>query len=161
MSPRLVAATLLIAIPALLQGATSIVRVWPAYRDADSFRRITEYMGGRESTGNEIVLRTQTNSRDGYYFLTRIKTDSATPAASFVLEVILPGNPAVHTFTFAADIPAGRQVYQLGVTGADWPGKDTRPSAWRVTARTADGTILAARTSFLWSAPAATTEATK
>lgn len=161
MSPRLVAATLLLIIPALLNGATSIVRVWPAYRDADSFRRITEYMGGRESTGNEIVLRTQADSRDGYYFLTRLKNDSATPGTSLVLEVILPGNPAVHTFTFAADLPAGRQVYQLGVTGADWPGKGTRPSAWRVTARTADGTILAERTSFLWSAPGAATAAAK
>ena len=159
MSPRLVAATLLLIIPALLNGATSIVRVWPAYRDADSFRRITEYMGGRESTGNEIVLRTQADSRDGYYFLTRLKNDSATPGASFVLEVILPGNPAVHTFTFAADLPAGRQVYQLGVTGADWPGKGTRPSAWRVTIRSSEGAILAERTSFLWTAPAATTAA--
>ena len=156
MSPRLVVASLLIAIPALLQGATSIVRVWPAYRDADSFRRITEYMGGNESTGNEIVLRTQTASRDGYYFLTRLKTDSATQGSSLVLEVILPGNPAIHTFTFNADLPTGHQVYQLGVTGPDWPGKGTRPSAWRVTVRSSDGAILAERTSFLWSAPAAT-----
>lgn len=161
MSPRLVAATLLLIVPALLNGASNIVRVWPAYRDADSFRRITEYMGGRESTGSEIVLRTQADSRDGYYFLTRLKNDSAMPGASFVLEVILPGNPAVHTFTFAADLPAGQQVYQLGVTGADWPGKGTRPSAWRVTARAADGAILAERTSFLWSAPVATTAAAK
>ena len=159
MSPRLVVASLLIAIPALLQGATSIVRVWPAYRDADSFRRITEYMGGNESTGNEIVLRTQTASRDGYYFLTRLKTDSATPGSSLVLEVILPGNPAIHTFTFSADLPTGHQVYQLGVTGADWPGKGTRPSAWRVTIRSSEGAILAERTSFLWTAPAATTAA--
>jgi len=159
MSPRLVVASLLIAIPALLQGATSIVRVWPAYRDADSFRRITEYMGGNESTGNEIVLRTQTASRDGYYFLTRLKTDSATQGSSLVLEVILPGNPAIHTFTFNADLPTGHQVYQLGVTGADWPGKGTRPSAWRVTIRSSEGAILAERTSFLWTAPAATTAA--
>ena len=161
MSPRLVAASILLAIPALLNAATDIVRVWPAYRDADSFRRITEYMGGRESTGNEIVLRTQADSRDGYYFLTRLKTDSATQGSSLVLEVILPGNPAIHTFTFNADLPTGHQVYQLGVTGADWPGKGTRPSAWRVTARTTDGTILAERTSFLWSAPATATAAAK
>jgi hypothetical protein len=161
MSPRLVAATLLLIIPALLNGATNIVRVWPAYRDADSFRRITEYMGSRESTGNEIVLRTQADSRNGYYFLTRLKNDSATPGATLVLEVVMPGNPAVRTFTFPSDLPSGQQVYQLGVTGADWPGKGTRPSAWRVTARTADGTILAERTSFLWSAPAAATAAAK
>ncbi len=161
MSPRLVAATLLLIVPALLNAATSIVRVWPAYRDADSFRRISEYIGGRESTGGEIVLRTQADSRDGYYFLTRLKNDSATPSATLVLEVVLPGTPAVHSFSFVTDLPAGHQVYQLGVTGADWPGKATRPSAWRVTVRSSDGTILAERTSFLWTAPAATAAATK
>jgi len=156
MSPRLVAVSLLIAIPALLNGATSIVRVWPAYREADSFRRISEYVSGHENTGREIVLRTQAEPRTGYYFLTRLKTDTATPGANLVLEVVLPGNPAVHTFTFPADLPAGHKVFQLGVTGTDWPGKDTRPAAWRVTARAADGTILAERTSFLWSASVAT-----
>ncbi|HLP07837.1 MAG TPA: hypothetical protein VK178_06705 [Opitutaceae bacterium] len=151
MSPRSAAALLLLALPALLNGAVEIVRVWPTYRDADSFKRITEYVGGNENTGNEIVLRTQAEPRDGYYFLTRVKTDAAAPGASLVLEVVLPGNPAVHTYTFPADLPAGAKVFQLGVTGADWPSQETRPAAWRLTARAADGTVLAERSSFLWS----------
>ncbi len=154
MSPRSAAALLLISIPALLNAATDIVRVWPTYREAESFRRISEYIGsGRENTGREIVLRTQAEPRSGYYFLTRLKTDTAATGSTLVLEVVLPGNPAVHTYTFPADLRAGEQVYQLGVTGADWPGKETRPAAWRISARAADGATLAERASFLWTAP--------
>jgi hypothetical protein len=152
MSPRFAATLLLLAAPALVHGAVDIVRVWPSYREASSFRRISEYIGaGHENTGREIVLRTQTEPRNGYYFLTRLKADTATAGASLVLEVVMPGSPVVHTFTFPTDLPGHDQVFQLGVTGADWPGKETRPAAWRLTARAADGSILAERFSFLWS----------
>jgi hypothetical protein len=151
MSPRSVAALLLLALPALLNGAVDIVRVWPTYRDETSFRRISEYVGGQENTGREVVLRTQTEPRDGYYFLTRVKTDTAVSDANLVLEVVLPGNPAVHTYTFPAALSEGGKVYQLGVTGTDWPDKGTRPAAWRLSVRRADGAVLAERSSFLWS----------
>ncbi len=152
---RSVATLLLLALPALLSGAVDIVRVWPTYRDANSFRRISEYIGGRESSGREIVLRSQAADRSGYYFLTRLKSDRALEGANLVVEVVLPGNPAVRTFTFPALIASGAKVYQLGVTGTDWPAKTIRPAAWRVTARSADGTVLAELASFLWSGPTA------
>lgn len=151
MLPRSVATLLLLSAPALLCGATEIVRVWPAYRDDASFRRISEYLNGQENTGAEIVLRTQDEPRDGYYFVTRVKTDAAAAGANLVLEVVLPGDPAVHTYTFAADLPAGEKVVNLGLTGSDWPGKKIRPAAWRLTARAADGAVLAEKASFLWS----------
>lgn len=154
MLPRSVAALLLFALPALLPAAVDIVRVWPAYRDADSFRRISEYLGGREGSGREIVLRSQAADRSGYYFLTRVKSDLALEDTNLVVEVVLPGNPAVRTFTFPAAIASGAKVYQLGLTGTDWPAKNIRPAAWRVTARGADGAILAELASFLWSGPA-------
>lgn len=156
MLPRFVAASLLLALPALASASTSIVHVWPAYRDTDSFRRISEYVGaGHENTGRETVLRTQADNRDGYYFLTRLKSDTAVTAATIVLELVLPGNPAVRTFRFPTDLPAGQQVFQLGVTGTDWPASTTRPAAWRVTARTADDKVIAEHSSFLWGAPTA------
>jgi hypothetical protein len=34
------------------------LRVWPAWRDAESFDRISEYFGGRESWGRQVVQRT-------------------------------------------------------------------------------------------------------
>lgn len=155
MLSRSVAAFLLLSIaPAWACAATGIVHVWPAYRDNESFRRISEYVGsGAENTGREITLRTQSESRDGYYFLTRIKSDQPLAGVQIVLEAVLPGSPVVHTFRFPAEIPSGQQVFQLGVTGSDWPGAEVRPAAWRISAQTADGTVLTELSSFLWSGP--------
>src|SRR4051812_47000824 len=47
------------------------IRVWPAWRDAQSFDRIGEYFGRPEANGRETVLRTQASARAGYYFLVR------------------------------------------------------------------------------------------
>ncbi len=154
MLPRLVTAFLL-ALPALAPAAVSVVHVWPSHRSADSFRRISEYVAGSENSGRETILRTKTEAREGCYFLTRTKADAAIAGATLVLEVVLPGSPEVHTYPFSVDVPAGNRVFQVGVTGADWPGTQTRPAAWRVTIRTADGTLLADSPSFLWSVPGA------
>lgn len=153
MSPRSLAALVLLALPALLDGAVEIVRVWPSYRDTDSFRRIGEYLGGRENAGRDTVLRSQTEARDGYYFLTRVAADAATPVSQLVVEVVLPGKPEIRTFSFPVTLGAGDGVFHLGLTGSDWPGPDIRPAAWRLTARTADGSTVAELASFLWSAP--------
>lgn len=156
MFPRSAAAFLLLLAPAWAYGTTGIIHVWPAYRDGESFRRISEYVGsGRENTGREVTLRTRNDQRAGYYFLTRIKSDEALANALIELEAVLPGSPTIHTFRFPASIPAGQQVFQLGVTGNDWPTPEARPAAWRVTVRSTEGTVLAEHSSFLWSTPAA------
>ena len=154
MLPRFVAALLLLALPALASASVAIVHVWPSHRSADSFRRISEYVGGTENNGHETVLRSKPETRDGCYFLTRTKADAPVSGAMLVLEVVLPGDPAVKTFQFPAEIPAGRKVFQVGLTGSDWPDAQTRPAAWRVTVRSADGAILADSPSFLWRVPA-------
>jgi hypothetical protein len=151
MFPRFVAVLLLI-VPGLLRADVSIVRVWPQYRTSESFRRISEYFSGSENLGNEAVLRTQADHRDGYYFLTRIHATDTQPGSSVVVEVVLPGSPAIHTFTFPADLAAKSRVYHLGVTGTDWPSAKTRPTAWRVSVRNASGATVASERSFLWSA---------
>ncbi len=156
MSPRSVAVLLLLSAPLLLSGATTIVRVWPSYREAESFRRISEYVGGTENSGREIVLRTQPEAHAGYYLLTRIQADDAAAGAALLVEVVLPGDPTIRTFSFPGGLRAGEHVYQIGITGTDWPSAKTRAAAWRVSARAASGETLAELTSFLWSAPAET-----
>ena len=42
-------------------------------------------------------------------------------------------------------MPAGNKVYDLGVTGADWPGAKARPAAWRLRLLAADGSTLIAK----------------
>ena len=147
---------LLLFLPATVRAAgPEIVRVFTGWRDAASFQRVTEYLDGRENTGGIIVLRTQPGARAGFYWLVRLKNDGEPLAgAKFELQVITPTSPETKTFTFSADVTAGSPLYQLGLTGADWPDAKARPAAWRLRLLTADGRTLIGEQSFLWELPA-------
>jgi hypothetical protein len=141
---------------ARLRGAEAeFIHVWPAWHDADAFDRISEYFGGKENDRRETVLRTQADVRAGYYFLVRVKSAARITAAKFELSVIRPDSPEPKTHTFAATLPAKEAVYQLGLTGAEWPdGKKAHPVAWKLALVAADGRVLAEKKSFLWDKPA-------
>jgi hypothetical protein len=132
-----------------------IVRVFTGWRTAESFHRLSEYFGGKENDGSAKVLRSQPAERAGYYWLVRLK-NRLTPltGAKFELQVISPISAEAKTFTFAADIPSGRCLFQLGLTGSDWPGAKARPDAWHLSLVAADGKTLLARESYLWELPA-------
>lgn len=137
---------------ALSASEVSFVRIWPAWREAESFVRISEYFGGGENTGRQTVLRTQAGQRSGYYFLVRTgNSGGALPGAKFELKLIKPDSPVTRTYTFPATVPAGGHVFNLGLTGSDWPGKDIHPVAWQLRLIAADGRELGAGQSFLWS----------
>lgn len=150
---RLLLAFLLTAVLATA-AEVDFVRVWPAWREADSFVRIQEYFGGGEDTGSQTVLRTQADERSGFYFLTRTNNHGPIrPQARFVLDVITPDSPRARTYTFATKLAPGSHVYNLGLTGRDWAGPDVQPVAWRLRLVAGDGTELAEQRSFLWSMP--------
>lgn len=134
-------------------GAAEVgfVRIWPAWREAASFVRISEYFGGGENTGRQTVLRTQAGERSGFYFLVRTgNAGAACPGARFELNVIKPDSPVTRTYTFPAEVPAGGHVFNLGLTGRDWAGKDSQPVAWQLRLLSAEGLELARGQSFLW-----------
>lgn len=142
-----------VSIP-LTAAPVEFVRIWPAWRETESFIRISEYFGGGENTGNQTVLRTHADARSGFYFLTRTANPGAAqPGAKFELQVILPDSPFPKTYTFPVDLPAGGHVYNLGLTGADWPGKKIQPVAWRLRLLAAGGQELAVGQSYLWEKP--------
>ena len=146
-----VAATLVSARAAEIE----FVRVWPGWRDAESFERISEYFDGRENTGGEIVLRTHPEQRAGFYFLVRVaNAGPAKPGAHFVLQVILPSDPEPKSTTFPADVPDRSKVFELGLTGPDWPDSEVHPVAWKLELRSAEDQVLASAQSFLWEKPA-------
>ena len=146
---------LLLFLPASVRAAgPEIVRVFTGWRDAASFQRVSEYLDGKENTGGIIVLRSQPGARAGFYWLVRLKNGGEPLAgAKFELQVITPTSPEAKTFTFSADVPAGSPLYQLGLTGADWPGAKARPVAWRLRLLAADGQAVVAKESFLWEMP--------
>jgi hypothetical protein len=155
---RLLTAFLLLATIATAHEV-DFVRVWPAWRAADSFVRIQEYFGEGEDTGSQTMLRTQPTDRSGFYFLTRTRNPgSARGDVRFVLEVITPESPQPKTYTFRTKLPTGSHVFNLGLTGKDWAGKKVQPVAWRLRLLAANDEELAARQSFLWSMPEAPRE---
>src|SRR5688572_13644650 len=106
---------LVVALTCTARSAdVEFLRVWPDWRDAESFDRISEYFGGRESTSRNVVLRTDAGVRAGYYFLVRVRTASALNGVKFELKVIRPDTPEPKTYSFPASVPAKETVFQLG-----------------------------------------------
>ncbi len=153
---RLAAVLALIALAVPGRAAdVEFVRVWPHWRDADSFKRISEYLGGPENTSGQIVCRTSPDSRSGYYFLVRVKHPFLELAgARFVLHVISQFLPDPREYIFPVGVAAGEQVFELGVTGSDWRGgQGAHPVAWQLELVASDGRTLAQARSFLWIKP--------
>ena len=146
---------LLVAATALARADVEFVRVWPEWREAASFERISEYFDGKENSGSQVLLRTQPDSRAGYYFLARIKNNGAAePGAKLVLTLVKPDSPKSRAYTFPLSLPAGQTVYNVGLTGDDWVGPKVHPVAWKLEVFTTDGRLLGAQKSYLWEKPA-------
>jgi hypothetical protein len=132
----------------------SFVRVWPRWYDNDQVIRISEFFTGRENMGERTIVHSRADSRTGFYFVVRVKNPGLLVSGTkFVVQVILPTSAEPKVFTLPADVPAGGKVYQLGLTGADWPSRRTFPVAWKLDLVGADGQLLASQESFLWAKP--------
>jgi len=141
------------AATAAASSDVKIVRVFSGWRDAASFKRISEYFTGRENTGGEVVVRSQPAARGGYYFLVRTANTAAPFRGTFKFTVVLPKAPDARVFTFTADVPAGQTVFNFGLTGADWPGADVDASAWKLELLDDAGATRATEKSYLWERP--------
>lgn len=130
-----------------------IVRVFAGWREAASFKRISEYFSGRENTGGEIIVRSQPRERSGYYFLVRLENSGATRPGKFVFQIVRPETPQPRTYTFLADVPAGKTVFNFGLTGPDWPDRGTSAVAWKLDVLDASGATIASEKSYLWEKP--------
>ncbi|MFZ5496688.1 MAG: hypothetical protein ACOZE5_15310 [Verrucomicrobiota bacterium] len=145
----------LLLAPALAASDLTLVRIYTGWRDAASFKRISEYFNGRENTGGEAVLRTHPDQRGGYYFLVRIANPGAPRAVTARLQVITDAGAKPRAFTFTPELRTGDTVFHLGLTGPDWPDAKADPVAWKLDLTGPDGTVLASEKSYLWEKPAA------
>ena len=132
----------------------TIVRAFSGWREAASFKRISEYFDGHENTNGETVIRTHPGQRAGYYFLVRAANPGAPLGVKIKLEVITPSGAVPKNFMFSADLKSGDTVLDLGLTGEDWPDAKANPVAWKLDLLAADGRILATEKSYLWEKPA-------
>lgn len=146
----------LLLCPLAARGAgLEFARIWPEWRDAQSFDRISEYFGGRENSGGRLVLRSHADVRAGYYFVVRLAKGAEISDAVFELSLVRADSPEPRTWSFPVAALGRDQTVELGLTGTDWPGgARSRPVAWKIALRTAGGRVLAEQKSFLWEKPA-------
>lgn len=131
--------------------------VW-YYKPEQAFKRIGEYFDGVERSGRKVIIRSDPESREGLYFITRISefAEDMPANCSFEVEIIRPDmkQPVSKIFPFPENCKSHREFW-LGFTGDDVPADEEAPVAWRVRLRSPDGTVVATRNSFLWSKPSA------
>lgn len=154
-SLRVLFLSLTIGAVAASAADLTVVPVSTGWREAESFKRISEYFSGKENTGGQVILRTHPDQRSGYYFLMRLNHTGNTINAQAVLQVITPDSATPRTFKFETSLAAGKTMLNLGLTGADWSDLKTNPVAWKLDLLTADGQLLASEHSYLWENPIA------
>jgi hypothetical protein len=139
--------------PAVAPTELTIVRVQHEWRDAASFKRIAEYFDGKEHNGGEALRRSHPEERSGYYFFVRVKNPGALRPAKAALQVVTSTSAQAVSYEFPVELRAGDTVFNIGLTGADWPDPKLHPVAWKLNFVADDGHILATATSYLWEKP--------
>lgn len=97
------------------------------------------------------LIPSNSEKRDGQYFILKLKDFRSAPLDHFELKVINTASKTVHNHTFPYTNPANNAWIYLGLTGDDWPSPSIEPLAWVVHAKDQQGNTLASWKSFLWS----------
>lgn len=131
----------------------NILNIKSRYIETEDFKRISEYMTGKENLGNRIILRTDTDQRAGYYFtLILDQKVRDLPAGTYIegeFHTPMSLDVQAHTFELPSKLPKTKEIF-VGLTGDDWTDKDAVPAAWRFTIKNSNGDVLATRKSYLW-----------
>ena len=129
----------------------------PKYMEHEEFLSIKEYLTGKETTKNRLIIRSTEGQRTGLYLILTLneKTSKLPVDTSIICEVYMPGklNPDVFEFPLPKvnKLPNNKSIL-LGITGDDWPyTKDAIPTAWRITLIDSKENTLAEKSSQVWS----------
>lgn len=135
-------------------SSVSIQEIKPRYIPEENFKRVGEYLSGAENKGKRVILRSDPQVRDGFYFTVILDEKLRDlPRGSVISgEFYTPFSKEVqsHDFPLPNNLPKTREVF-VGLTGADWPESGGVPGAWRFTIKDANGKQLAQKQSYLWS----------
>jgi hypothetical protein len=138
------------------QAVTSveIEEIKPRYIEVEAFKRISEYMSGKEYIGNRVLIRTNPKERAGYYFTLILDQDVNRLPKGTVIVGEFYTKKSVEKQTHELPLPIRRastnEIF-FGLTGADWPEDGGTPAAWRFTIKDANGLVLGEKQSYLWS----------
>ncbi|MEM8867243.1 MAG: hypothetical protein AAGC73_03155 [Verrucomicrobiota bacterium] len=120
----------------------------------EDFKRITEYLTGPEHQGKRVIIRTDPDARDGFYFTLVLDTKlRKLPRGTLIIgEFHTPNSldPETHTFALPNKLPKTKQVF-VGLTGENWAYDESAvPAAWRFTIQGPNGEVMAVDESYLW-----------
>ena len=131
-------------------SAHSAEILYSDYRDADSFKRISEHLSGKENKGRYQVFRTDPNNRNGYYVALKLdKQDSGDRVSSIRIQYVQAGTLEAVTRDLAAESIRKERIL-VGLTHDAWSETNKLPTAWKLDFLDESGTILFSSQSFLW-----------
>lgn len=140
---------LLLALVAVARGELTIIST--EHRDADSFKRVSEYLTGQHSDGRYTVYRSDESARDGFYIsLLAEKRSSLASSQTVKVKFVRSGTQDIDTFEVPTGTPKKKRIL-VGFTGNEWANQKTLPVAWKIEFLDKSGTIIESAQSFLWS----------
>jgi hypothetical protein len=134
--------------------SVEIEEIKPRYIETEAFKRISEYLTGQEYLGDRVLLRSDPDTRAGYYFTLVLDEDvrHLPKGTQIIDEFFTPKSveKQTHTFTLPSQLASTNEIF-VGLTGEDWPQVGGVPAAWRFTIEDANGKLLGEKQSYLWS----------
>jgi len=135
--------------------SVEISDISPRFIPEATFKRIHEYRTGAEYQGGRVIVRTDPQVRDGFYFVLTLDTKlNQLPQGTVIKgEFYTPDatEPVEYVFNLPAKRPRTKEIF-LGLTGEAWThGSSVKPSAWRFTVTGPDNQQFAQKKSYLWS----------
>lgn len=135
----------------------AIESITPKYMVHDQFVSINEYLTGKENRKNRLIIRSDESIREGLYLVLSLNKSvrSLPPDTSIICEIYLPGNINPEVFEFPLPrinkFPNNKDIL-LGFTGKNWTyGKDSIPTAWKLTLVDSKNSVIAEKSSQVWS----------
>ncbi|MGZ0655676.1 hypothetical protein ACWPKO_11385 [Coraliomargarita sp. W4R53] len=135
---------------------TSVIieEIKPRYMEEEQFKRVSEYMTGKEYIGDRVILRSDHSERSGYYFTLILNEDVRDLPKGTVITgefyTKKSTDKQVHEFALSNKRASTNEIF-IGLTGEDWPEVGGVPAAWRFIIKDANGKTLGEKQSYLWS----------
>ena len=151
--PKQILLAVLMLTVSCLQAELKILSITESYWDQVEFKRVIEYFTGKEFSGRQLILRSNPEERSGMYFEMSLSKKPYELPKDCVIILQMYRSGALDPKSFEFKIPEETREKSdllLGVTGDDWPSRETKLIAWRMEVRTFDQKLLAQKQSFLW-----------
>ena len=150
-SMKKISTLFLIALCLMAPGIQAIEVIYSKHRTADSFKRISEHLSGKENPGRYRIARSDTSRRDGHYVSMRIEnTDTPELYQAVKIYYVRPGTTKVETATMQLEGKARKHLL-VGLTDEFWETGDNIPVAWKIEFLDTSGQVIGQAESFLWS----------